>query len=425
MTRSSTWLVLGCTCFVAAPVSRADQWPQWRGPNGDGIVTSGRVPAEWAEDKNIAWKVPLPGKAGSTPIVWNERIFLTSAKGNDIILLCLNDKGQRLWERTLSSSGKRAYMRDEGNDASASPSTDGHHVYSFVGSGDLACHDFDGNEIWTINVQKRYGKFSIQHGVHITPLLHGDRLYVVLLHSNGHWIVALDKRTGQELWKVARPSDAVGESREAYASPILWNDGRRTLLVVLGCDYATAHELDDGREVWRLTDLNPKASYSTALRIIASPVAARDLLVVPTARGGLVVGVKPGAVGKIGPGSAFEAWRRPSGAGDVPSPLIHDGLVYLPQHTGVLVCVDGKTGKQLYSVGLHRDRYRASPILVDGKLIITSRDGHFSVVKPGPKFELLAENTLNDEFTASPIVAHGRLYLRGFRSLYAVSATGK
>ncbi len=411
--------------FSAEAVARADNWPQWRGPENNGIARVTGLPTSWSESKNIVWKLPLPGKAGSTPIVWGEHIFLTSAKNNDLELLAISTSGKPLWEKKLAKAARLAIKKDEANEASASPSTDGKHIFTFVGTGDCACHDFQGKEIWHFNAQERYGKFDIQHGVHITPVLHEDRLYMVLLHSNGHWVIALDKATGKEIWKVERKSDAVGESREAYSSPVVWNAGKESTLVVLGCDYTTGHNLQDGSEIWRLTDLNPKKKYSTALRIISSPAPTKDLLVVPTARGGMVVGVKPGATGVITPGSPFEAWRVPKGAPDVPSPVVFDGLVYLCRENGVLHILEAKTGKQVSEGTLHRDRYRASPVCADGKLYCASRDGTFSVVKLGPKFELLAENTLPDEFAASPAIANGRIYFRGFRALYAVAENAK
>lgn len=418
-------LCTGCVVLFLATLAWADNWPNWRGPENTGIAKGTGLPVAWSATKNVAWKLPLPGKAGSTPVVWGDRIFLTSAEGNDLVLLSVSTEGKMLWKRKLAAAVRIAIKYDEANEASASPSTDGKHVYFFVGSGHIGCCDFEGQEIWKFNVQDRYGKFSIQHGVHITPLLHEDRLYLVLLHGGGHWVVALDKATGREVWKIERQSDAVGESREAYASPCLWRQGQETQLVVLGCDYTTAHRLQDGSEIWRLGDLNPKAKYSSALRIIASPVAAPGLLVVPTARGGIVAAVKPGASGLITAGSAFEQWRTPRGAPDVPSPLMHDGLVYLQRENGVLICLDARTGKDLYQERLHADRYRASPVYLDGKIILTSRDGTFSVVKAGRKFELLATNTLPDLFTASPAIANGRMYLRGFGTLYAIGAGAK
>lgn len=413
--------------LAGVPQAQAANWPAWRGPDNNGVCRETHLPTTWSDTQNIAWKLPLPGQAGSTPIIWGKRIFLTSAAGKDFVLICVSTDGKQLWKRVLGSGGRSSIMRGEGNDASASPSTDGTHVYAFVGTGDLACFDFNGNVIWKCNVQDRYGKFRIQHGLHNTPLLHDGRIYMALLHNNGHWVIALDAATGKEIWKVERQTDAKGESREAYSSPVLWNDGKTTTLVVLGCDYTTGHRLSDGAEVWRLRDLNPQKNYSSALRIIASPEASTDALVVPTARGGLIVGVRPGATGAIAPKSPYELWRKSRGAPDVPSPLIHDGLVYLVQAggRGSMQCWDAKTGKEFYSESIYDDRYRASPVYADGKIYVLSRDGTALVVKAGKKFELLATNNLNDNFTASPAIADGRIYLRGFNNLYAIGNSVK
>ena len=420
------WLLAAGLSACLTPIVRADNWPNWRGPDNNGISKESGLPITWSETKNVAWKLALPGKGSSTPIIWKDRIFLTGAENSDLVLWCISTQGKMLWKRKLASAVRNVIKKDEANEASASPSTDGAHVYAFVGSGDVACFDFDGKEIWKFNAQDRYGRFKIQHGLHVTPLLHEDRLFLSLIHSNGHWVIALDKATGKEVWKVERKSDAVGESREAYASPLLWHTGKETSLVVLGADYTTAHRLEDGSEIWRLGDLNPKSRYSYALRIIASPVASPEQLLVPTARGGLVVALKPGASGLIKAGGSYEMWRTAKGSPDVPSPLLYGGLVYLQRENGVLICLDAKDGRELYNQRLTSERYRASPIYADGNIYLTSREsGTITVVKAGPKFEVLATNRLNDEFTASPAVSQGRIYLRGFRGLYAISEGGK
>jgi outer membrane protein assembly factor BamB len=411
--------------LLAAAGLRADNWPNWRGPDNNGVARASGLPLTWSESTNIAWKLPLPGKVGSTPVLWGDRIFLTSAKGNDFVLLCIRTDGKSLWERPLARAVGRASKKDEGNEGAASPSTDGTYVYTFVWSGAVACHDFEGREVWKFDAQERYGKFEILHGVHNTPLLHEDRLYLVLLHANGHRVIALDKATGKGVWQADRKTDAVGVSREAYTSPCLWHDGKRTSLVVLGCDYATGHHLTDGRELWRLGDLNPRTKYNAELQLIASPVATPDVLLVPTAKGGPVVAVKPGAAGQIRAGGPFELWRRAKGSPDVPSPLVHEGCVYLLRENGLLQCLDAQTGAELYLQRLHADRYCASPVLAAGRLYLTACDGTTSVVRAGREFERLALNTLDDNFTASPAVANGRLYLRGFRSLYAIGEGSK
>jgi outer membrane protein assembly factor BamB len=420
--RSSRWL-LAVSCLIVVSPAFADNWPAWRGPRRDGISRETGLPLSWGPGKNIAWQLDLPGMGSSTPIIWDDRIFLTCGQGEDLLLVCIGSDGKVRWQSKVGTSSRGRIRKDEANDASASPSTDGKHVYAFVGSGDLGCFDFEGKEVWKFNVQERYGKFQILHGVHPTPLLHEDRLYLNLIHSGGHWVVALDKATGKEIWKAARPSDARGESKEAYSSPCLWQDGKNAYLVVLGADYVTAHRLEDGAEIWRVGDLNPpvkSAKYSDAFRIIASPIAVPELIVAPTARNTVVVAVKPEARGRIDAGSSGELWRKLKGSPDVPSPLIHGGQVYLCRENGVLICLDAKTGEQHYEQALHQDRYRSSPVYADGKIYLTSRDGWFSVVKAGPKFELLAVNQLPDEFTASPAIANGRIYVRGFKTLYAI-----
>ncbi len=405
---------------VAVAAARAENWPQWRGPNGDGISHEAGLPISWNSNRNIAWKLALPGMGSSTPIVWGDRIFLTSQDGPDLVLLCVGTDGKQRWKAVLGS-GERVFRSDEANYASPSPCTDGKHVWAFLGTGDLGCFDFDGHPVWKFNVQDRYGQFSIMWGMHTSPLLYGDRLYLALLHSGGSRVVALDKASGKEVWSISRPSDATNECEQSYASPCIWHKGSEAYLIVHGNDYATAHRLEDGHEIWRVGELNPKGEhYNRTLRFVASPVASADLIVVPTAKRGPVVGVKPTAIGLVTAGTPGELWRMPRNTPDVPSPLIHDGLVYLCGESGILYCLDAVTGKVYYSHRTHDQRHRASPVLGDGKLYLTARDGVVTVVQPGRAFKVLASNTLPDQFTASPAISNGRLYLRGFEYLWAI-----
>jgi outer membrane protein assembly factor BamB len=418
-------LVLACVLLsLSAGLAWAENWPQWRGPNNDGVSNETNLPTKWSGTQNIAWTLPMPGMGGSTPVVWGDRIFLTSEDNGDLLLLCVSTSGKELWKRKLGSAKIRA-RNDEGNGASSTPSTDGKHVWAFVGSGDLACYDFDGKEVWKLDAQKRYGKFNIQFGMHTTPVLYGDRLYLQLIHSGGAWVIALDKATGETLWKVERKSDGKQECEHSYASPVIWHRGKEAYLVTHGNDYAIAHRLDDGKEIWRVGGLNPKDRYNFTLRFVASPVATPELIVVPSAKNGPVVGVKPDAAGMVLAGSTGEQWRRANNTPDVPSPLVHDGLVYLCRENGVLICMDARTGKQFYEERTHSQRHRASPVYADGKIYLTARDGTVSVVKAGPKFELLATNRLPDQVSASPAISHGRIYLRGFKTLYAIGAETK
>jgi len=264
-------------------------------------------------------------------------------------------------------------------------------------------------------------------GLHTTPLLHGDRLYLTLLHYEGQWVIALDKATGKDIWKVARPTDAKGENTNAYTCPLVWQNAKEPCLVVAGSDYVTGHRLSDGGELWRLRTYQGK---DTNIRVISSPVATSDLLLAGTSRGNdPLFAIKPGATGTIKPDGPFIQWSLPKGAPDVPSPLIHDGLVYLCKaEFGLLTCLDLATGKELYNQRLQHGKYRASPVFADGKIYVTSHDGYVSVVKPGPKFELLADNMLEDNFSASPAISNGRIYLRGWGNcphLYAIETSKK
>jgi len=405
--------------LAAAGVAAAANWPQWRGPNNDGVSRETGLPTQWDGTQNIAWKLPLPGMGGSTPAVWGDRIFLTCADGRDIVVMCVSTAGKELWKQKFGTDG-RPFMGGEGNNASASPATDGKHVYVFAGSGELACFDLDGKEVWKFNAQERYGRFKIQFGMHTTPVLYGERLYLQLIHSGGAWVIALDRNTGETVWKVERKSDGRAECEHSYASPCVWHRGNEAYLITHGNDYAIAHRLDNGEEMWRVVDLNPKDRYNPTLRFVSSPVATPDLIVVPSAKNHAVVGVKPDATGTIAPGSPSEQWRRPTGTPDVPSPLVHGGLVYLCSEGGILTCLHAKTGEQLYQQSAHRDRHRASPVYADGKIYLTAHDGTVSVIKAGPQFERLATNRLDDQLYASPVIANGRIYLRGFKSLYAI-----
>lgn len=420
------------SCFVLAALctfgtfARAENWPQWRGARIDGVSGEKDLPVTWSEEQGIAWKVPMPGPAGSTPVVWGDRIFLTSVDGDDLVLLCYGIDGKQQWRKVVSSGGKNTYRGDEGNNASPSPSTDGNHVWCFFSNGQLACFAVTGEPVWAFNVQERYGKLSIAFGMSGTPVLDGDRLYVQLIHGEGNpktqesFVVALDKVTGQEIWKHQRISDGRDECEHSYASPILYRDKEREYLLSHGNDYIIAHSLKDGSELWRCGDLNPKGKYNTTLRFVASPVAVPGMIVVPSAKNGPVFCLKPDGSGDITDKESAFYWKKPNGTPDVPSPIIHDGLVYLLRESGNLVVVDAKTGEQLYEKRTVADRHRASPVLADGKLYTCARNGTVSVIKAGREFEILSQNKLEGDLSASPAFANGRIYFRTFKYLYAV-----
>lgn len=420
-------LAAGLLLLVPTAAVLADNWPQWRGPTNDCISKEKNPPTKWSEKENIAWKLPMPGEAGSTPIIWGERIFLTSKDDKNLVLLCASTAGKELWKKPIGTTAGNHPKGGEGNTVSASsPCTDGKHVFVFDGgSGNLCCFDFEGQEIWKTNLQERYGKFTMNWGMHTSPLLDGDRLYMQLLSRNFGVVIALNKADGKEIWKVKRDTDAREESRESYATPSIWRHGKEEYLVTHGGDCTVAHRLTDGSEIWRVVGLNVNPGTATSLRLVASPTVSADVIVVPSAKSGPVVAVKPEATGTVSAGSKFELWRRPSKTPDVSSPLIVDGLVYLCGEGGILYCVDAKTGKELYNQRLHTAVYRASPVYADGYVYCTARDGVVTVVKAGPKFEMVSENKLPDEIAATPVLVGGKIYLRGFQNLYAIGAASK
>jgi len=418
--RRSVLGLLSLSLFLALPfVATAENWPQWRGPRLDGTSTEKNLPREWSKTENVAWRLPLPGPAGSTPVVWDDRIFLTSADGDNLVLLAVATDGKLLWKEVMSDANK-SVRGDEGNYASPSPSTDGQHVWALMGTGELGCYTVAGKKAWQFNLQDRYGKFDIAFGMTSTPVLDNGRLYLQMMHTGGAHVVALDAATGNEIWRHERKSDAHDECEHSYASPTLYRDSRVELLLTHGADYIVAHRLSDGSEVWRCGGLNPKGNYNPTLRFVASPVAAPGLVVVPSAKNGPVLGLNPNSHGDISENTSDRLWVREHNTPDVPSPLVHGGLVYLCREDGTLICMEAKTGKQIYQKRTHADRHRASPVYADGKLYLTARDGTASVVKAGRKFEILASNSLGESVSSSPAISGGRIYLRTFNALYAI-----
>ena len=422
-------LVLFTLSVSFSATALADNWPAWRGPTGTGLSTEQNLTTEWSPTKNVAWKLELPGSAGASPVVWDQQIFLTSVNaGGDLLLMSVSTDGKELWKQVVASGNKDA-RGDEGNSASPSPVTDGKHVWSFMGEGTLGCYTVEGKEVWKLNLQDRYGKFSIQFGMSSTPVLDNGVLYLQLIHGEGDpktreaCVVALDGATGKEVWKVDRPSDAEAENEHSYASPMMYQDGKTKLLLSHGADFIVAHDLKDGHEVWRCGGLNRRDDkvlpYDPTLRFVASPVSAPGIIVVPSAKQHPVLAIRPTGSGDITGKTDKQlwAWKRTP---DVPTPVILDDLVYLCMENGNLTVLEAMTGKEVYSEATHRQRHRASPVVADGKLYMTARDGRITVVQTGREFKTLAVNELGEDQSSSPAISNGTIYLRTFKHLWAI-----
>jgi len=420
---------LGCfvavlLCSFLANSLQAD-WPQWRGARLDGVSDETNLPTKWSKTENVAWRLPLPGAAGSTPVIVGDRIFVTSVSGSDLLLICVSTDGKELWQKTIAT-GNTDVRGDEGNSASPSASTDGKHVWTVMANGMFGCYSLEGDEVYRFNLQDRYGPFNIAFGMTSTPVLDNGRLYFQFIHGEGNpdtreaMVVCLDAATADEIWQQPRITGAAKENEHSYASPMLYRDSEREFLITHGGDYVMAHSLKDGSEIWRCC-LNPQgASYHPTLRFVASPLATPGMIVVPSAKGKEVLCLRPDIKGDVSDNKSALHWKREAGTPDVPSPLYHDGLVYLCRENGNLVCVDAKTGEEFYEERTTRDRHRASPLYADGKVYLTARNGVITVVKPGKKFEILSQNDMGEAISASPAVSNGRIYLRTFEALYAI-----
>lgn len=413
--------LLLCTASV-----QAENWPQWRGPRNDGVSQEKNLPVTWSKTENVAWRLPLPGPGGATPVVWGERIFVTSVDdAGQLLLLCVGTDGKEQWRQVVGQGNKKV-RGDEGNSAAPSPSTDGKHVWTFMANGLLACYTVSGEEVWKFNLQDRYGRFNIAFGMTATPVLDRGRLYVQLIHGEGKaetqdaQVVCLDGATGGEIWHQQRTSDAVKECEHSYASPMLYRDGKQEFLLTHGADYVVAHSLEDGHELWRCGGLNPPARYNPTLRFVASPLATPGMIIVPSAKRGPVFAIKPDVEGDITDKESAFLWKMDANTPDVPSPVLYEGLVYLCRENGNLMCLDAKTGELLYEERTTADRHRASPVAGDGKIYTTARGGVVTVTKAGRNFEILAQNELGEDMSASPAISGGRIYLRTFDALYAI-----
>jgi len=421
-------LLFAASIVILGSASFADNWGSWRGPTSNGISTESGLPVEWSKEKNVAWRVELPGPAGATPVVWDDQIFLTTIDGESLQLLCFGTDGKQQWKKEIGR-GNKDVRGDEGNSASPSPITDGKHVWSFMASGHLACLTVDGELVWDIDVQKEYGRFDIAFGMSATPVLANNRLFLQLIHGDGKAstqeaiVVAIDALTGKPIWKQDRVTAAEKENEHSYASPMLYDFDGLQFLITHGADYTVAYDLEDGKERWRLGGLNPhddpQRDYHPTLRFVSSPAAAKGIVVCPTAKNGPVFAVRPDAKGDL-TGTDAVFWTRDKNTPDVPSPLIDDDLVYLCRESGMLLCLDRESGEEIYMERTHNQRHRASPVLADGHIYLTARDGKITVVKTGRKFEIVAQNETGEPMSASPVVSNGTIYLRTFDALWAI-----
>jgi len=394
-----------------------DNWPHWRGPRHNGVSDEKDPPLRWSAQENIHWKLDLPGRSGSTPIIWGDRIFLNVTQGDRIEFWCVNRRtGQVMWKKFLGG-GNRPVRK--ANMSTPSPVTDGQSVWVLTSTGLLRRFDFEGKELWVRDIQKDHGAWGLQWGYGSSPVLHEDGVYIQVLHGfftdDPSYLLRVDKNTGKTVWRVERPTKAIRESPDSYTTPTIVKTANGFELVVTGGDVVTGHDLATGKELWRADGLNP--TNNSSFRLVASPLVINDLIVAPSRERPLLV-LRAGGRGDVT--KSHLAWSTNFGP-DVPTPVSDGKYLYILRDNGVMYCYDARTGEQIY--GGQRVRpgtYSASPILAGGRIYVTSEDGATTVVKAGPQFEILAENSVNDYTLSTPVFVKGQIFLRTDFALWAI-----
>lgn len=426
--------------FCSASV-KAIYWPQWRGPEMIGISPDGDPPLEWGENKNIKWKIEIPGKGYASPIIWDNKVFIQTAieteKDTDVekteakeaelpewrrqtgtpakkvqrftIIAINREDGQILWQRVLREEAPHAGTHADGSWASNSPVTDGERVYAFFGSYGLYCLDMQGNPIW--NKDFGYMKIKMSFGEGSSPVLYGDVIIINWDHEDQSFIIALDKRTGKELWKKER------NEVTSWSTPIVIEHDGKTQVIVSASDRIRSYELETGNILWECSGMT--------LNVVPSPVIADGIIYVASGfRGNSLMAIKlDGASGDIS-NTDFVLWRYNQNTPYVPSPLVYGGSLYiLKTNDGILTCLDAKTGKVYYSEQRLSDikGVYSSPVGAKDRVYIVGRNGVTYVIKRVPEFEVLAINSLDDSFAASPAVVDKEMLLRGHKYLYCIA----
>lgn len=388
-----------CALFAQAE----DNWAQWRGPNFNGSTSAKDLPEKLVKEDAL-WSTPIPGHSNGTPIVFGDKIFVTSY-APALSVYCLSKKdGKILWQHPVSEvSGKKG-----GNDsATPSPVTDGTKVIFLFGTGDLLAYDMDGKELWKRNIQKDHGRWNYQWLYGASPLLYKGKLYVQVLHrdvNEANWgepkpgepladsyLLAIDPQTGKDIWKVVRPTDAKVESHEAYTTPTPWERPAGTQLLIAGGDCVTGNDPDTGKEIWRAGGWNPRKENSW--RLVASAVTWDGLVFVCPPKGGQVRAFKEGGTGEVT--ATHLAWIGKGLTSDAAAPLVYENNLYvLDGDRKQITCVDPKTGDKKWAGTLDsRAVLRSSLTGADGKLYAMNENGDVYVLSAS-EFKVLSKVSL-------------------------------
>ena len=429
-------LIAGLAGLGALAESPDDNWPNWRGPNADGVAVKGSPPVTWSESENIKWKVPLPGKGSSTPVVWGNKIFIETAVPTgeeppaaarsaprrrgppstpapkaplEFRLICLDrETGEILWERTAVETIPHEGHHPTGTFASYSPITDGEHVWVSFGSRGLHCYDMDGNHKWSTELIQMRKKLTFGEGS--SPTLAGDAIIVVMDHEGQSKIAAFDKDTGDPLWETAR------EEGTSWASPLPVEVDGKIQVITNATSLIRSYDAKTGDLIWQCRGLTPNA--------IPTPVVGfGNVYCTSGFRGYALMAIELGHTGDLTDTDAI-VWEVDRGTPYVASPLLYDGKIYVVDSLRpILSCYDAVTGATIFEDqkldGLKQ--IYASPVGAGGRIYIADRAGSTMVLKQSDTFEILARNTLDEGFDASPVVIGDELYLKGSDHLYCIA----
>ncbi len=403
-------------CAAAAVASELTDWPRWRGPHDDGCAPAGAYPAAWGTDSNVLWKVPLPGRGCSTPIVWKQRIYVTAPLEGKDALLALDAEGRTVWQATFGA--EKPGKHRAGSGSNPSPVTAGDGLFVYFKSGTLAAVEFDGKIRWQTNLQDRWGKVVLYWDIGNSPALTEKDVVIAVMHGGDSFLVAFDQHTGAVHWKVPRNYKTALEGDHSYTTPLVIRHHGAEALLVLGGERLTIHSAADGRVLWTCGDFNPDAKKNWPP--VASPVLAGDLALVPYGRGLFLHAIRLAGAGDVT--KTQRVWKREVPASFCPTPVLAAGRAYSLSDRGDVTCVAAATGQTEWSgqLATNMHRYYASPLLADGKLYCAREDGLVSVVRADGKFEVLAELPLGERMIASPVPTGQRLLFRGEKHLLCV-----
>ena len=429
-------LIVAAATATFADSPDADHfWPQWRGPLGTGVAPHADPPIHWDEKTNIRWKIKLPGKGHSSPVVWHDRVFVTAAvpfgeavpprlsgapgahdevpvtNTHEFMVMAIRRRdGKILWKRTVRQQIPHAGGHYTASLASSSPVTDGDRLFAFFNSYGLYCLDLQGELLWEKDLGRMHPLHS--HGEGSSPALYRDTLIINWDHQGPSFVVAFDVATGNRRWKVER--DGVS----SWTTPIIVEHAGKPQVIVSGSQLVQSYDLTTGRVIWKCAGLSVK-------NVVSSPVAAGNMVFTGSSydRPAMLAIRLDGAAGDI-TGSDHLVWTRKRGAPYVPSPLLYDGSLYFIAHfQPVLTRVDAITGRdQPGAFRLNGLRHVfASPVAAANRLYITDRDGTTLVLSHDNKPQTLASNRLDDSFSATPALAGREIYLRGEQYLYCIA----